>query len=180
MQKNDILDSLIRQIDTMSHIADSFSEFAKMPAPENKYFDLVSVVQESVVLYIDREITIEMDLPDSAIMVWADPIILSRVMNNLLLNAKQAIVSHDPVIRVSVWKEDNKVLISCEDNGIGIAKDIRDKIFTTYFSTKFTGSGIGLAVAKKGIENAGGNIWFESVVGRGTTFYISLPVYEAH
>lgn len=175
-----VLESLIKQIDTMSHIADSFSEFAKMPAPENEDFDLVSVINESVLLHIGKGVSIDTDFPDHAIMVWADPKIIDRIMNNLLLNAQQAVKDKMPELDVRVWTEDNKVFVSCKDNGVGIPDDIKDKIFTTYFSTKSTGSGIGLAVAKKGIENAGGNIWFESKVGEGTTFYISLPVYEAY
>lgn len=177
-QKVVTLESLVKQIDTMSHIADSFSEFAKMPAPENEDFDLVSVVHESVLLHIGKGLTIETDLPEKAIMVWADPKIIDRIMNNLILNAKQAVEGKEPHLVVKIWKEENKVVISCSDNGSGIKEEIQDKIFTTYFSTKSTGSGIGLAVAKKGIENAGGNIWFETKEGEGTTFFISLPVFE--
>lgn len=176
--KKGVLESLIKQIDTMSHIADSFSEFAKMPAPENVDFDLVSLIHESVLLHVGKGLTIKTNLPRQAIMVWADPKIIDRIMNNLILNAKQAVEGRDPHVIISVAREENKVVVSCQDNGKGIPEEISDKIFTTYFSTKSTGSGIGLAVAKKGIENAGGHIWFETKVGEGTTFYISLPVYE--
>ena len=67
-------------------------------------------------------------------------------------------------------------MIKVHDNGKGIPESIRDRIFMPNFSTKFTGSGIGLAVARRGIEHAGGRIWFESEVNVGTTFYIELPV----
>lgn len=116
-------------------------------------------------------------LPLDPVIVWADPKITSRVLNNLILNSIQAVKDGVEVeIEIRMWLDDNKVLVSCQDNGMGIPEDIRDKIFSTYFSTKSTGSGIGLAVAKKGIENAGGNIWFETEEGVGTTFYISLPI----
>ena len=177
--KKGVLESLIKQIDTMSHIADSFSEFAKMPAPENVYFDIVACVNETVLLHLGKGLTIETDFPNEAINVWADPNILDRIMNNLILNGKQAVKDTTPHLKVKVWTDESKVIVSCEDNGIGISEDIQHKIYTTYFSTKETGSGIGLAVAKKGIENASGHIWFESTVGQGTTFYLSLPIYEA-
>jgi len=174
-----LLDSMITQIDTLSDIADSFSEFAKMPVPENTDFDVVGVVAESVRLHRSKQVNILSNLPESEIIVWADPNILGRIMNNLLLNAIQSVKDGDVLLSVQVTLNENKVDISCKDNGSGIPDEIKEKIFTTYFSTKITGSGIGLAVAKKGIENAGGNIWFESTDGVGTTFYISLPVYEA-
>ncbi|MCP4458288.1 MAG: HAMP domain-containing histidine kinase [Cytophagales bacterium] len=174
-----LLDSMITQIDTLSDIADSFSEFAKMPAPENIEFDVVNVVSESVRLHRSKQVSIQANLPSDEIIIWADPNILGRIMNNLLLNGIQAVKEGKIELSVDVILEDNKVEIRCKDNGSGIPEDIKTKIFTTYFSTKITGSGIGLAVAKKGIENAGGNIWFESKEGEGSTFYISLPVYEA-
>ena len=174
-----LLTSIITQIDTLSDIADSFSEFAKMPAPENIEFDVVAVVAASIQFHRFNHVYIESELPTESINVWANPKILSRIMNNLLLNAIQSVEEGDVELIVRVVLDENKVEISCNDNGSGIPDEIKEKIFTTYFSTKITGNGIGLAVAKKGIENAGGNIWFESEEGVGTTFYISLPIYEA-
>jgi len=173
------LHSLLTQIDTLSDIADSFSEFAKMPAPENTDFNLVEVVTETCRLHSESNVQINLDTPDKKVMVWADPALMQRILNNLIINAIQAVPDDRQVkIDVSLKKEDQKVLLSCADNGTGIPEEIHEKIFTTYFSTKSTGTGIGLAVAKKGIENAGGNIWFETEQDEGTTFYITLPVYE--
>nr|WP_246597125.1 HAMP domain-containing sensor histidine kinase [Pontibacter aydingkolensis] len=101
-----------------------------------------------------------------------------RTFNNLLLNAIQAVpATRKPHIRISLnHQPGDKVLIAIKDNGSGIPEDIKKKVFIPNFSTKYTGSGIGLAVAKRGIENAGGQIWFETEEGKGTTFYISLPL----
>ena len=174
-----LLTSMVAQIDTLSDIADSFSEFAKMPAPENVEFDVVTAVAQSIQLHRSKQVSITTELPSGPVTIWADPNILGRIMNNLLLNAIQSVKDGRVELCVRVKLDENKVEISCEDNGSGIPDEIKEKIFTTYFSTKVTGSGIGLAVAKKGIENAGGNIWFESKEGVGTTFYISLPIYKA-
>ena len=96
-----------------------------------------------------------------------------------MINALQAIpAGRHPEILVSLKKCGNKALIRFRDNGSGIPADIQHKIFVPNFSTKFTGSGIGLAVAKKGIESAGGRIWFETEEGEGTTFYIELPLVQ--
>ena len=81
-----------------------------------------------------------------------------------------------PCIRVALTSTGTAVRIAIQDNGGGIAEDVRDKIFLPNFTTKATGSGIGLAVARRGIESAGGRIWFETAEGVGTTFFIELPL----
>ncbi|RYY09165.1 MAG: HAMP domain-containing histidine kinase, partial [Cytophagaceae bacterium] len=97
--------------------------------------------------------------------------------NNLLLNAKQAVPpGRAPHQEVALACEAGKALLTIADNGSGIAEDVRDKVFRPNFTTKATGSGIGLAVAKRGIESAGGRIWFETTEGEGTTFFIELPL----
>jgi signal transduction histidine kinase len=82
-----------------------------------------------------------------------------------------------PIIRLSLRLTSLKrVLIAVEDNGKGIPENIREKVFMPNFSTKYSGSGIGLAIAKRAVEHAGGKLWFETKIGFGTSFYIELPV----
>ena len=116
--------------------------------------------------------------PDGAFIVFADESLLVRTFNNLLLNAKQAVPPGRPARQTVALRAEgsHKVLITIADNGTGIADDVRSKVFVPNFTTKESGSGIGLAVAKRGIESAGGRIWFETVVGEGTQFYIELPL----
>ncbi|MBV6644146.1 MAG: HAMP domain-containing histidine kinase [Cyclobacteriaceae bacterium] len=168
------LHSLITQIDTLSAIADSFSEFAKMPIPENEVFDFSELVADISGLYQNENVSIEAKV-EPGIEVCADPKMLGRILNNLILNGVQAVDDQKPSIKISLRKRGTKVLLTVQDNGAGIPEGLREKVFTPYFSTKEMGSGIGLAIAKKGIEQANGNIWFESEMGEGTSFYISLP-----
>jgi len=168
------LHSLITQIDTLSAIADSFSEFAKMPIPENEVFDFSELVADISGLYQNENVSIEAKV-EPGIEVCADPKMLGRILNNLILNGVQAVDDQKPSIKISLQKRGTKVLLTVQDNGAGIPDGLREKVFTPYFSTKEMGSGIGLAIAKKGIEQANGNIWFESEMGEGTSFYISLP-----
>ncbi|MEQ8471019.1 MAG: HAMP domain-containing sensor histidine kinase [Marinoscillum sp.] len=168
--------TLISQVDSLSSIADSFSEFAKMPAPHNEEVDLVSLVDNVINLYHNNEVDIRRFFDSKEAKVYVDPKIFGRIITNIILNAIQAKMEGRPVIKVSMTHSGNKVMLAIQDNGVGISEDQKEKIFTPYFSTKSKGSGIGLAVAKKGIENAGGNIWFDSEEGEGTTFYISLPL----
>jgi signal transduction histidine kinase len=71
---------------------------------------------------------------------------------------------------------DNQVVLEVRDNGKGIPKDLRKKIFMPNFSTKSEGSGLGLAIAKRGVETEGGKIWFETEEGKGTSFFLSFAL----
>ena len=62
-----------------------------------------------------------------------------------------------------------------KDNGVGIPVELQDKIFLPYFSTKYSGSGIGLALAKRLVEDMKGSIWFETIPEKGTSFFIEMP-----
>ena len=169
------LNSLINQIDTLSEIADSFSAFAKMPPPNNEKVAISDLLLEVSQLYQTERVEILCDVAANK-WVFADPGILSRVFNNLLLNGIQSVISGMAQLKVSLQEKDQKVVIQVVDNGRGILEHEKKKIFTPYFSTKEKGTGIGLAIAKKGIEQAGGSIWFESEAGEGTTFTVILPV----
>ena len=173
--------TLITQINILSDIATSFSSFTSMPEPKQEPVDVALALRKSADLHNDPATAVvdtKFDADEAVVM--ADESLLVRTFNNLLLNAIQAVpANRKPFIRISLTKEaDHKVLIAIKDNGNGIPEEIRGKVFIPNFSTKYTGSGIGLAVAKRGIENAGGQIWFETEEGKGTTFYISLPLAE--
>jgi two-component system nitrogen regulation sensor histidine kinase NtrY len=176
------LTSINEQIDNISDIANSFSEFAKMPVPRNELFDLVSAVQKIIDLYIqNNNIKIDFVTDSSEIMVSADRMILSRAVTNLILNGIQSVpANRTPVIKVVVSGKRDTGLVEVRDNGSGIAEEVRNKVFIPNFSTKVGGSGLGLSMAKRGIEHSGGNLWFESVIGEGTTFYLELlkPKYQ--
>jgi signal transduction histidine kinase len=70
------------------------------------------------------------------------------------------------------------IRLAFKDNGEGVSLEAQDKLFMPNFTTKTTGSGIGLAVSKRGIEHAGGRIWFETEIEIGTTFFIELPLVD--
>lgn len=173
------IQSLLHNIDSLSDIATSFSDYAHMPIPEEEKFDIVKLLKETINIYINnREIEFHTDLPEEVIVVVGDPSWIGRSVSNLIINGIQAVEQGvKPVIRLSLRQTSLKrVLITVEDNGKGIRDDIRDKVFMPNFSTKYSGSGIGLAIAKRAVEHAGGKLWFDSKIGFGTSFYIELPV----
>ncbi|MEP5611057.1 MAG: HAMP domain-containing sensor histidine kinase [Cyclobacteriaceae bacterium] len=169
------LSSLLIQVDTLSQIASSFSAFAEMPAPDNTDLDFSKLLRQVVGLYHSDDVKITTDISDS-IFIHADKDIFQRIINNIVLNSIQAVEQGNSEIHVKLATKADKCELIVSDNGKGIDDALKDKIFLNYFSTKSSGSGIGLALAKKGIENAGGTIWFESKKNEGTTFFITMPL----
>jgi len=102
---------------------------------------------------------------------------LRRVILNLLVNARQA-MPQGGKIAVRLRSNDSKVAMDIEDSGCGIPPEEQPRIFEAFFSTKSEGTGLGLAVVKRTLEDLGGSISFESQVGRGTTFHLTLPVAD--
>lgn len=170
--------TLIMQIDTLSSIATEFSDFATMPKPEIRDFDIVPLLQQSVALFHDHsdcEIIFKSEL--TACVVKADPSQMLRVFNNLIKNALQALSNErQGRIEISMKLQENECLIGFKDNGNGIPVEKQSRIFSPNFTTKSTGMGLGLAMVKNIMDGLGGNIWFETEPGIGSTFYISLPV----
>ena len=167
--------SMIGQIDTLSSIAEAFSRFANMPDLRMEPFPAKEIVKRVTALYPNYKISFECHDPDMQIMADKDQLV--RVMNNLINNAIQAIPDEtEPKIKVLLKRVGDNLQMSVSDNGTGIAEDQRDHIFEPRFTTKTKGMGLGLAIVKKIINGFKGEVWFESKVGKGTTFYIELPL----
>ncbi len=172
--------SIIEQIDNLSYIASEFSNFAKMPEARAEELELVALLHKATELYTNFDnITVTIKESSPKIFVQSDHSQLLRVFTNLLENAKQAIPQGaEGRIDVSISVQDGHTLITIADNGAGIPDDIVKKMFQPYFTTKSSGTGLGLAMTKKIIEFWKGEIWFDTKEGEGTTFYIKLPLIE--
>lgn len=173
-----VSESLIEQIENLSYIASEFSNFAKIPEARPETFDLNSLLEKTVDLYRNQsEIDVKYVGYKENLKVYTDKSQLLRVCNNLLENAVQAIPEdREGEVVVTVTKEGDEALVAFTDNGKGIEVDALDKIFQPYFTTKSSGTGLGLAMTKKIIEFWKGTIRFETTPGRGTTFYITIPL----
>jgi len=174
-------DNLVVQIDTLSHIASEFSNFAKMPTANNAVIDLQLVLKNTSELYdAEDETKIIFHQSENDMLVFADRDQLLRVFSNLLKNALQAITNPKRgIITVTVSADNDMYMVAVSDNGSGIPTDQRDKIFMPNFTTKTTGSGLGLAMSKQIIDSAAGKMWFETEIDKGTTFFVSLPKHIA-
>jgi signal transduction histidine kinase len=169
-------DSLIEQIDALTNIANAFSNFAKMPKSQFEKVDLVRIVRSVVDTFSAEEhVTINAEIVVDHAYIMADKELMLRVFNNLIKNAIQAIPMHNAgIIEIQLKEEDKKVVIAVRDNGTGISEEMKDKIFVPNFTTKSTGTGLGLAMVKQIIESHDGQISFESEPGN-TVFTIRLP-----
>lgn len=169
--------TLIEQIDNLSAIATAFSSFAQMPKPNNEYIDLNITISDIVGLFQNEgevKLTFNAYIPTAD--VFADKNQLISVFNNLIKNAIQSIPEDkEGLIDVIVLEEYGQIKVVVMDNGSGIPKDQHDKVFVPNFTTKSSGTGLGLAISKQIIDNSKGKIWFESEVGTGTKFYVTLP-----
>jgi signal transduction histidine kinase len=171
---NEFSKTLIQQIDTMSNIATAFSSFADMPAQQNETLNVVKVVK--LALEIFNEDFIHFIADEEEIIAKLDRTQLIRVITNLVKNAIQAVPDvESPRILVTVASEGNQVKISVADNGVGISDEFREKIFEPKFTTKSSGTGLGLGMVKNIVENYGGTINFTSQVGKGTVFCVKFP-----
>ena len=173
--------TLVEQIDHLSKIASDFSQFANIGNPKKEVFDLHEMLYSLTSLYETTENLLFKWVPvHQRIMVFADKTQLNRLFTNLLQNAVEACYSKPKrVVSVSEEFREEVIIIKVTDNGEGIPTEMHSKIFIPNFTTKSSGTGLGLAMSKTIVEQAKGRIWFETVEGEGTTFYVELPLLRA-
>ena len=167
--------TLIQQIDTMSKIAEAFSNFAKMPAQNLEQLDIVEVVERALEIFPSENI--KFSATSSEIIAIADKDQINRIVNNLVKNAIQSVPENKiPDIEVELSEKDEHVYIKVKDNGSGIDDTISQKIFEPKFTTKTSGMGLGLPMIKNIIETYNGSISYDTTKGEGTVFVVSFPI----
>jgi signal transduction histidine kinase len=165
-------ESMLAQIDAMSAVAGDFSELAKISNGPLRPVDLATVLRRIQLAYPG----IDLALPAGPWMVLGTEDSLLRVFNNLLNNALDAIPQgKQPNVSVTVREDEGHILVSVRDNGSGIAPERWEAIFAPHFTTKSTGTGLGLALVKSIIAGMGGRIWIESSSPEGSVFMLRLP-----
>ncbi|MCS6819734.1 MAG: HAMP domain-containing sensor histidine kinase, partial [Chitinophagales bacterium] len=172
--------TLIEQIDNLAAIATSFSHFAKMPKGQSEPVELNAMLQGICELFSkEKGIEVVLESKMQPAMVYADRNQLLSVFNNLVKNALQAIPDDRiPDVKIGIEKKHDMIQVVVSDNGVGIPEENYSKVFVPNFTTKSSGTGLGLAIAMQIVEGAGGAIWFESEVDKGTSFFVVLPEYS--
>ena len=173
------VDVLLKQVDILNQIAASFSTFASMPSSLPQKTDLNELLSGAVQLF-DAETRgrVNYQPAENTPIVSVDATSFSRAISNIIINAfqskKEGLDMVTITIRATIQESD--VVISIQDNGKGMTREIQENVFQPHFTTKKSGSGLGLAMAMQIVRQAGGRIWFESMDNQGSTFFIELPL----
>jgi len=171
---NDFCDTLIEQIDTMSSVATSFSDFAALPKTQLEKSDIVDTTKKVVEIFEQNNISFTTS--KESIVIKLDKEQWIRVMTNLIKNSIQAIPSdREPNINIEITDSKNSVKVLVSDNGLGVLEENKEKIFEPKFTTKTDGMGLGLGIVKNIINSHRGKISYKSKSKKGTKFTISLP-----
>jgi signal transduction histidine kinase len=168
----------VEQIDHLSKIAADFSQFANIGNTYIELFDLHDVIGSLKELYRpDHNIEFKWKPVNEKVIVEADKTQMNRLFTNLFANAVEA-CDGNTICKIEVTEEQDNgsIHISIKDNGEGIAPEMQSRIFIPNFTTKSSGTGLGLAMCKSIVEQAKGKIWFETETEKGTTFHVELPV----
>jgi signal transduction histidine kinase len=169
--------SILGQVRLLRQIASEFSSFASSPTARRVAADAAQLVREVVEPYrvgLEGRIEIVNDVAGTLPRVFVDRTLVTRALANIVENALHAMPGRG-TLRVTSRIEDGWVAIRVEDNGAGMDAEALARVFEPYFSTKTTGTGLGLPIALRNIELSGGTVSVESEKGRGTAVTMKLP-----
>ena len=168
---------IIKEVDNLRKIAQEFLETSKEAALRKEPFDLKELIQETLDPYkkmISERIKIKEKYQGRDFHFTGDRSKIMIVLRNLFINAIEAIPDKG-LIEISAQDEKDRIKLEVRDTGIGIAKGMLDRIFEPDFSTKDVGTGLGLPICKKIVEDHGGSIHVSSQENKGTQILINLP-----
>lgn len=174
-------DTLISQIESLTAIAEAFSSFAKFPDKNLKPLLLYPIANEVAHLYVDQaEVHLQVDQSVKDLEVMADRDLVLRVLNNLIKNSVQAYEDQEKAeIWIKIFQQEGStgmLIVEVKDQGKGISEDQLAHIFEPSFTTKSSGTGMGLAIVKRSMEQMGGRVELLSKVGEGSSFTLYFPI----
>jgi nitrogen fixation/metabolism regulation signal transduction histidine kinase len=177
---NSAVQAIIHEVDGLDALLTEFRNFSRMPAPRPEPVNLKNLVLEAAAMYRygTEGVFISYDEVPGDISLNLDPGQIKQVFTNLITNAIEAMPRGGNIIfRADLVKKGNTryCRIQVGDTGGGITPEDSSRVFTPYYTTKPSGTGLGLSVVERIIFEHGGQVWFESDPGAGTTFFIDLP-----
>ncbi len=181
-------DTIVRQVDDIRRMVDEFSAFARMPQPVMKPCNINDLVRQAVFLQSSAHagrIKFEMELPPGPLTVPCDSRQISQALTNLLQNAADAIEGRPApadgsdlppgAVAIRVKADEERVVLTVEDNGKGLPTEERDRLTEPYVTTRAKGTGLGLAIVKKIMEDHGGVLTLEDREGGGARVGLVIP-----
>ena len=168
-QLKEFTQGMLQQIDTLSAIASTFSDFAKMPETNKVLLNATEVVQWAVQLFSDGRVSLRAE--DETINLKIDRNHLVQLVNNLVKNALEAVERvENAAVEVRLFQDKKAVVLEVDDNGKGMSEEVLSRMFEPRFTTKNSGMGLGLAVVKTLVEENGGTIECHSTLNEGSLF----------
>jgi signal transduction histidine kinase len=173
--------TLLAEINNLKTIIGHFSEFSKMPQPQRQPIQLNEIVASVLRVFHaqlqdNNQIAVHTELDPALPEISADPDLLHRALQNLVLNAIDAMPQGgDLTIRTQTAKSVDGIALSVSDTGSGLTEEECGRLFTPYYTTKQHGTGLGLAIVQSVVSDHGGKISVASAKEKGTTFRIELP-----
>lgn len=173
--------TIVNQVAAMKSMVDAFAGYARMPRAKLAPLDLNALVREILTLYDGKSLGLELQLDPALPPVVGDSTLLRQVIHNLLQNAQDALADHAaPRVEVSTSLSADAVCLAVNDNGGGFPEHLMARLFEPYATTKAKGTGLGLAVVKKIVEEHQGKIQIENLKTGGAAIRIALPVHQAN
>jgi nitrogen fixation/metabolism regulation signal transduction histidine kinase len=174
--------TILSQVRLLRQIASEFANFAGTPTPRPESVDLAGLIEAVVkpyVLGLAEHVQFAQHVASSLPTINADRTLLARAITNLIENAVQAMPDGGTLTVRAEPDGPTHVHLIVSDTGIGMDDVAQARAFEPYFSTKTSGSGLGLANARRNIEISGGTIALSSRIGAGTEVIVRLPVASA-
>ena len=177
----DRLATLVDDLMTLSKVGDPSRELDAVPV--DLRWVVTSVVEQATLAAAQRGVELVCATPPEPLVVLGDETSLTSVVTNLLTNAI-GYSDQDGCVRLSLWRQDDHVVLECADEGIGISEDDRGRLFTEFFRStnrdalERPGTGLGLTITQRIVERHGGRISVDSELGVGSTFRVLLPIAE--
>jgi nitrogen fixation/metabolism regulation signal transduction histidine kinase len=175
---DDCVQAILTQVSLLRQISSEFSSFASSPTARPEPTSLPAIVEEVVAPYrtgLAGRIAIDVEMPDGLPPAQIDRTLFARAITNVIENALHAMPGQGRLtIRAAL--RPSVIVIDLIDTGVGMDPDALARMFEPYFSTKATGTGLGLTIAKRNIELIGGTISLSSTKGVGTTVSMTVPI----
>ena len=175
------MDVIGSEIQRLGRVVQTLLDFSKPVEMRLVDTDLRRLIEEVAVLAgpeaARHGVSVETDLPDSPLPVKVDSDLIKQTVLNIANNGIQAMPNGGTLL-LSARRDEGIVQMDISDEGGGIPAEIADKIFNLYFTTKKTGSGIGLAMSYRVMQLHNGDVSFDTQAGRGTTFHLRFPLQE--
>jgi signal transduction histidine kinase len=169
--------TILQQVTLLRQIASEFSSFASSPTAKPASVDVGELLRGIIDPYVkglSERMAFEVDIPAGLPPVHVDRTLVARALTNIIENAIHAMPGRG-TLSVRVWVEPDGVHVRISDTGLGMDAEALSRAFEPYFSTKASGTGLGLPIAKRNVELSGGTISVASELKRGTTVEIVLP-----